>query len=187
MEELPIKLGLNIPGFVTQIVTFIILLVLLRVVAYKPVMKMLDERSRRVKESLEQAEAVREQSARAEEQLKKQMEEVGRETQDRIARAVKAGEEVKQRAQEDAPDGGPQLQAGHNPRTTEEQRNRKSRLVDEVAVEFLPVLPKALPVVGSDDQKRLVAHPQTGQGGVQPADQFVGPRHFPVIRPIGVA
>jgi F-type H+-transporting ATPase subunit b len=102
MEDLPVKLGINWPVLITQVVTFIILLVLLRVVAYKPVMRMLDERSRRVKDSLEQAEAVREQSARAEEQLKKQLEEAGRESQDRIARAVKAGEEVKQRAQEDA-------------------------------------------------------------------------------------
>jgi F-type H+-transporting ATPase subunit b len=102
MEELPIKLGINLPGLITQVVTFVILLVALRVVAYKPIMKMLDERSRRVKESLEQAEAVREESARAEAQLKKQLEEAGRESQDRIARAVKAGEEVKQRAQVEA-------------------------------------------------------------------------------------
>ena len=87
---------------ITQIVTFVILLVLLRVVAYKPVMKMLDERSRRVKESLEQAEAVQEQSARTEEELKRRLEEASREGQERIARALKAGEEVKQRAQEDA-------------------------------------------------------------------------------------
>jgi F-type H+-transporting ATPase subunit b len=95
-------LGINIPVLLTQIVTFVILLVLLRFVAYKPVMKMLDERSRKVKESLEQAEAVQEQSARTQEELKRRLEEASREGQERIARAMKAGEEVKQRAQEDA-------------------------------------------------------------------------------------
>jgi F-type H+-transporting ATPase subunit b len=95
-------LGINGPVLITQIVTFLILLVVLRVFAYKPVMKMLDERSNKVKESIEQAEAVRTESARAEEELKKRLEEAGREGQERIARAMKAGEEVKQRAQEEA-------------------------------------------------------------------------------------
>jgi F-type H+-transporting ATPase subunit b len=96
------ELGISLPTLITQVVTFIILLVVLRFVAYKPIMRMLDERSKRVKESLEQAESVKEQSARAEEELRKQMEQASREGQDRIARAVKAGEEVKQKAQEDA-------------------------------------------------------------------------------------
>ena len=95
-------LGISVPTLITQVVTFIILLVVLRFVAYKPIMRMLDERSRRVKESMEQAEAVKAQSAKAEEELKKQLEAASREGQERIARAVKAGEEVKQKAQEDA-------------------------------------------------------------------------------------
>jgi len=96
------QLGINWGVLLTQIVTFIILLVLLRVFAYKPLMRMMDERSRRVKESLEQAESVKEQSAKAEEELKKQLEQASREGQDRIARAVKAGEELKQAAEEEA-------------------------------------------------------------------------------------
>jgi F-type H+-transporting ATPase subunit b len=95
-------LGINWPVLLTQIVTFIILLVLLRVFAYKPLMRMMDERSRRVKESMEQAETLKAQSAKGEEELKKQLEAASREGQERIARAVKAGEEVKQKAQEDA-------------------------------------------------------------------------------------
>ena len=95
-------LGISVPKLITQVVTFIILLVVLRFVAYKPIMRMLDERSRRVKESMEQAESLKTQSARGEEELKKQLEAASREGQDRIARAVKAGEEVKQKAQEDA-------------------------------------------------------------------------------------
>ncbi|OGO19013.1 MAG: ATP synthase F0 subunit B [Chloroflexi bacterium RBG_16_50_11] len=96
------ELGINWGVLITQIITFIILLVLLRVFAYKPIMRMMDERSRRVRESVEQAEAVKAQSVKAEEELKKQLEQASREGQDRIARAVKAGEEVKLKAQEEA-------------------------------------------------------------------------------------
>jgi len=95
-------LGINLPVLLTQVVTFIILLVILRFVAYKPLMRMLDERSQRIKESMEQAEAIKEQSARAEEEVKKQLEVASREGQERIARAVKTGEEVKQKAQAEA-------------------------------------------------------------------------------------
>jgi F-type H+-transporting ATPase subunit b len=95
-------LGINLPVLLTQVVTFVILLVILRFVAYKPIMRMLDERSRRIKESLEQAEAVKEQSARTEEEVRKQLEAASREGQERIARAARLGEEVKQKAQAEA-------------------------------------------------------------------------------------
>ena len=95
-------LGINLPVLLTQVVTFIILLVLLRLFAYKWLMRMLDERSQRVKESMEQAEAMKEQAASSEENIKKQLVTAGKEGQERIARAVKTGEEVKQKAQEEA-------------------------------------------------------------------------------------
>ena len=102
MEGLIEGLGINGPVLITQVVTFIILLVILRFVAYKPLMRMLDERSKRVRESMDQAESVKEQSAHAEEEVKKQLVEASREGQERISKAVKAGEEMKQKAQEDA-------------------------------------------------------------------------------------
>jgi len=96
------ELGINWGVLLTQVVTFVILLVLLRFVAYKPLMRMLDERSKRVKDSLEQAEAVKAQSAKTEEELKSQLAQASREGQERIERAIKAGEDIKQKAQADA-------------------------------------------------------------------------------------
>ena len=101
--------------------TFLILLVVLRFVAYKPIMRILDERSHRIQESMEQAESLKQQSARAEEELKKQLEEASREGQERISRAVKAGEEVKQKAQEEA---GQEAKTLINRARTEIQRER---------------------------------------------------------------
>ena len=125
-------LGISIPTLITQVVSFIILLVLLRVFAYKPIMKMLDERSRRIKESMEQAESVKQQSAKAEEELKKQIEQASREGQERIARAVKAGEEVKQKAQEDAKKEAEQLIT----RARAEIRHERDEAIDDVRKEF---------------------------------------------------
>ncbi len=96
------ELGINWSTLITQVITFIVLLLLLRLVAYKPLMRMLDARSRRIKESMDQAQAIKEQSANTQEEIKKQLEQASREGQERLARAVKAGEEVKQKAQADA-------------------------------------------------------------------------------------
>ena len=96
------ELGVNLPVLLTQIVQFVVLLGLLYLVAYKPIMGMLDKRSQALKESMEQAEAVKEQTAHAEEEIKKQLEAAGKEGQERVARAMRVGEEVKQKAQEEA-------------------------------------------------------------------------------------
>ncbi len=102
MDALFTELGINWPVLVTQIVIFVLLLVLLRIVAYKPIMRVLDERAQRIKESLEEAEKVRQESAQAEDQVRRQLEEASREGQERISRALKAGEEMKVKAQEEA-------------------------------------------------------------------------------------
>jgi F-type H+-transporting ATPase subunit b len=126
------ELGINLPTLLTQIVTFVILLVLLRLVAYKPLMRMLDERSKRIKDSLEQAESVKQQSARAEDELKKQIDQASREGQDRIARAIKAGEEVKQKAEEDAKKDAEKLLT----RARQEIQQERDEAIEGVRREF---------------------------------------------------
>ena len=95
-------LGINLPVLVAQIINVAILFGLLYLVAYKPIMRMLDERSRRIKESMKQADDIKEQAAHAEEEVKKQLEAASGEGRERIAHAVKIGEEVKQKAQQEA-------------------------------------------------------------------------------------
>jgi F-type H+-transporting ATPase subunit b len=97
-----VDLGINLPVLIAQIVNVVVLLGLLYLVAYKPVMRMLDERSRRIKESMEQAETIKEQAVHTEEEVKKQLETASKEGQQKIAQAVKIGEEVKQKAQQEA-------------------------------------------------------------------------------------
>ncbi len=95
-------LGINLPTLIAQIVNFVILLGLLYLVAYKPIMRMLDERSRKIKESIEQTELIKQQAERAEEEVKKQIEAAGKEGMGIVARAMRTGEEVRQKAQQEA-------------------------------------------------------------------------------------
>jgi len=95
-------LGINVQLLVAQIINFLILLGLLYLFAYKPILRMFDERANRIKESMDLTESVKEQAANAEEDTKKQMEKASREGQEVIARAIKSGEEIRQKAEQDA-------------------------------------------------------------------------------------
>ena len=67
-------IGLDLPMFVGQLVSFLILLVALSYFGYRPIRRMLEERSRRIRESVEQAEVSRSECERvraeAEQELK---------------------------------------------------------------------------------------------------------------------
>ena len=96
--------GLGINGWflAAQIVNFLILLLILYFFAYKPVMKMLDERSRKIRESMDEVQKVKDQAAQTEEEFKKKIEAASKEGQEVIARAMRTGEEARQRAQLEA-------------------------------------------------------------------------------------
>jgi len=95
-------LGINLPTLLAQIINFAILLGLLYLVAYKPIMRMLDERSRKIKGSMEQTELIKQQAERAGEEVKEQIEAAGKEGMKIVAQAMRTGEEVRQKAKQDA-------------------------------------------------------------------------------------
>ncbi len=104
-------LGINLPILLAQVVNFLVLLGLLYLVAYKPLMRMLDERSGKVKESMEQVEQIREQAERADQEVQKRLARASKEGQGAIARAIKLGEELKEKARQDAKKEGETLAA----------------------------------------------------------------------------
>ena len=125
-------LGINLPMLLAQIVNFTLLFGLLYMFAYKPILKMLDERTKKVEESMKQTEYIKEQVAHAEEESKKRIEAATKEGQEVIARAVRSGEEVRQKAQQDARKDGEILIARAK---TEIQRERDDA-IDELRREF---------------------------------------------------
>ena len=80
-------LGINLPGLVTHLVSFIVLMVVLKIFLYKPIVNMLDQRSQRIRESLEAAERAREESAASQEEVQAQLEAARAEGQQLIASA----------------------------------------------------------------------------------------------------
>ncbi len=80
-------LGINLPGLITQVVSFVILFAVLSRLLYKPIVGMLDQRANRIKESLETAERVRAEAAQSQQDMQKQLEEARTEGQQLISQA----------------------------------------------------------------------------------------------------
>jgi len=91
-------LGINVPVFISQLLSFLILFGLLIAVGYKPVLKMLDERSKRIKESLEQPSRKRAVFT-CREEVKKQIQVASLKGQEIIAQAMKTSDEIRGQAQ----------------------------------------------------------------------------------------
>lgn len=96
------KLGINLPVFLAQLVNFTVLLILLYFTAYRPVMRMLNERSAKIKESMSQAEEIKQKMSRVEEEVKSVMEKARQEGQSLINQASQNGERMKEEAKKDA-------------------------------------------------------------------------------------
>jgi F-type H+-transporting ATPase subunit b len=80
-------LGLNLPMLIAQIVGFLVLLYILSKLLYRPLLKVMDERADRIKESLEAAERAKEQAAASQEQMQEDMRKAREEGQQMIAQA----------------------------------------------------------------------------------------------------
>ena len=80
-------LGINLPGLITQVVSFAILLAVLYRLLYKPVLRMLDQRSARIEESLEAAQRAGDEAARSREEMQREIEAARSEGQQVIAQA----------------------------------------------------------------------------------------------------
>jgi F-type H+-transporting ATPase subunit b len=126
------KLGIDLASFIAQLVNFGILLGLLYLVAYKPILRMMDGRAARIKESLEQAEETKKQAEAAEVEFKRQIAEASKQGQAVIERASRTADEIRQKAQEEARTEAEALIT----RAKADIRRERDEVIDELRKEF---------------------------------------------------
>jgi F-type H+-transporting ATPase subunit b len=129
------KLGINLPLLISFTVSFVILFALLRLFLYRPVMKMLDERSKRIKEGMERTEATKEEYAHAEEEVKKLISKAREDGQVLVSQAALVGEKLKKEAKEGA---RKEAQAIVD-RTRAELEEERDRIIDDLRREFVDI------------------------------------------------
>ena len=103
------SLGINPGAVLWHAINFLILLAIIQRFLYKPVVRMLDERSARVRDSLEQAETVRAETARLEEESRSILDQARRDGQQILAQANRTAEQIMTEARRQAQTEGERL------------------------------------------------------------------------------
>ena len=96
------ELGFHLPSLLAYLVNFGLLLALLYFFAYKRILALLDQRSGRIRESLEEAERARQEAAKAREEMGDQLAEARREGQQMLEQARQAAERFREEERERA-------------------------------------------------------------------------------------
>jgi F-type H+-transporting ATPase subunit b len=132
-------LGINLPMIIAQIVNFTILLVVLRMVLYKPVLNMLDERKQKIAEGLNAAEIARAEAASAQANIQEQLDTARKEGQEIVANAQNIATRIQTDAREQtAKDREAALERARN-----EIQLERDRAIAELRGEFADITVKA--------------------------------------------
>jgi len=89
-------LGINLGYLLSQIVNFVLLLVILRMILYKPIVNMLDRRREKITTDLQEADKARSQAEAAKQEYEKQLDEAREERRSILAQATEQAEKMKE-------------------------------------------------------------------------------------------
>ena len=139
MDKAVEALGLNLPQLIAQVVNFFILLVILRLVAYKPILKMLDERKQKIAEGLNAAENARAEAASAQANIQAQLDVARKEGQEIVANA----QNIATRIQVDAREQSTKDREASLERARAEIQMERDRAIADLRGEFADITVKA--------------------------------------------
>ncbi len=126
------SLGISLPLLVAFVINFGILFILLSKFLYKPILKTLDERAKKIKESMEWAESTKRDYEQAKSEVQKQIEKGRQEAQALIAQALQRGESFKEEAKKEAAEQAKAIVE----RTRAELEAERDKMVEELRKEF---------------------------------------------------
>ena len=137
MDKAVEALGLNLPQLIAQVVNFFVLLFVLRLVAYKPILKMLDER--KIAEGLNAAEIARAEAASAQANIQAQLDTARKEGQEIVAGA----QGIATRIQADAREQSAKDRDAALERARIEIQQERDRAISDLRGEFADITVKA--------------------------------------------
>jgi F-type H+-transporting ATPase subunit b len=139
MDKAVEALGLNLPQLIAQVVNFFVLLFILRLVAYKPILKMLDERKQKIAEGLNAAEIARAEAASAQANIQAQLDTARREGQEIVANA----QNIATRIQTDAREQSAKDREASIERARAEIQQERDRAIADLRGEFADITVRA--------------------------------------------
>ncbi len=125
-------LGVDWVTLLVYVANFLMLLVLLRVLAYKPVMRMLDSRAERVRSGLEEADRVRREAQEQQAAMQRTLDEGRQASQRVLAEAREAAERYREQQAAQARAEAESMME----RAREEIRRERDAALEQVRAEF---------------------------------------------------
>ena len=150
-------LGITPFGLVAYAINFIILVVLLRLLLYKPVQEMLAKRRQRIDEGLEAAERAKQDADKQRQEFQVQLEEARRAAQNEARQAAEGAERLRQEILDAARQEAEQLKA-HASQETERERARMQAELQQQAGQLAIVIARRLigELADAETQQRAV-------------------------------
>lgn len=148
--------GFDLKIFLSQVVSFVIVALLLRHFAYKPILGVLEERRQRIAEGLLNAEKIKQQLAEAEQRHAEILSKANAQAQKMIEDARESAGHVAERKQQEAVAAAEQIVAKAREASAIEHERTMTELKRELGRLVVDTTAKVTgKVLTSDDQRRL--------------------------------
>src|SRR4051812_8194928 len=142
--------------FLSQVISFVIVAIALRMFAYKPILKVLEERRQRIAEGLANADRIKQQLAEAEQRHSEILAKANAEAQRMIDEARESAGHVAERREQEAIAAAEQILAKAHEASVLEHERTMAELKREVGRLVVDTTSKVTgKVLNSDDQRRL--------------------------------
>jgi len=142
--------------FLSQVISFVIVALLLRRFAYKPILAVLEERRRRIEEGLINAEKIKEELAEAEKRYQEILAKANADAQKMIDEARESSAHLAERKQQEAIAAAEQIVAKAQEASALEYEHTMAALKREVGRLVVDTTAKVTgKVLTADDQRRL--------------------------------
>ncbi|MEX0683470.1 MAG: F0F1 ATP synthase subunit B [Dehalococcoidia bacterium] len=89
-------LGLNLPALIAQLINFTLLLIVFRLFLYKPLLRILDERKKRIEEGLQASDEAKARLTQTEQEVAAEMTRARQEAQGIITQAQQASSRIQE-------------------------------------------------------------------------------------------
>jgi F-type H+-transporting ATPase subunit b len=156
VREIGETFGWNVRLFLSQVISFIIVALLLKQFAYKPILAVLEERRQRIAEGLLNAEKIKQQLSEAEQRYQEILAKGNSEAQKMIDEARASAGVIAERKQQEAIVAAEQILAKAREASALEHERTMSQLKRELGRLVIDTTAKVTgKVLTSDDQRRL--------------------------------
>jgi F-type H+-transporting ATPase subunit b len=148
--------GWNLGLFLSQVISFVIVALALRQFAYRPILKVLQERRDRIAEGLANADKIKQQLAEAEQRYAEILAKANAEAQRMIDEARESAGHVAERREQEAIAGAEQIMAKAREASALEHERTMAELKRELGRLVVDTTSKVTgKVLNPDDQRRL--------------------------------